>query len=558
MTATAPATTTPTSPPSPGAPPSTVPPSPSPRRFVGTVRLVRWALRRDRLRLSLWLLGSTALLVYLVGFVTEVVDAGDAGDLARFMEGSVGAVFGPGYGHEQITAERYVAGVYGLVFFVLAALMSSFLVSRHTRAEEETGRAELVRAGVVGRDAPLVAALVVVVGADLALGLLLATAMTASGAEPGGALLFGASVGAVGLVFAGITAVTVQLVEHARTATGITGVLLGAAWATRFAGDLADEHGSLLSWLSPLAWSNQTRPFVDGRWWPLLLSVGVAVGTAAIGLVLSTRRDLGAGLVAARPGRSEAPGLRSPLRVALRLQRSSVGWWLAALATFGLLVGGLAEQVTDPEDMSEERLEAFGGTADTLVEGFLGVTTLLAASLVAVMAVRAVHGLRSEELGGRAEAVLATSTSRWAWMGSHLAVTSAAVFGVLLLVGAVTGTAVAVSVGERGHLGDVVAAHVAHAPGVLVLVGLAALLFGVRPRVMGVLWPVLALGVFVALFGSVADVPGWLRAVVPVEHTGQPPLDEVSWTATCVLLVVASVLAAAGLVGFRRRDLETR
>ena len=38
--------------------------------------------------------------------------------------------------------------------------MAILLVVRHTRAEEETGRAELVGAGVVGRHAPLAAALI--------------------------------------------------------------------------------------------------------------------------------------------------------------------------------------------------------------------------------------------------------------------------------------------------------------------------------------------------------------------------------------------------------------
>jgi ABC-2 type transport system permease protein len=45
---------------------------------------------------------------------------------------------------------------------------------------------------------------------------------------------------------------------------------------------------------------------------------------------------------------------------------------------------------------------------------------------------------------------------------------------------------------------------------------------------------------------------------LPMEHTGQPPLDSISWSAAMILLVVAAGLAAAGLAGFRRRDLETK
>jgi ABC-2 type transport system permease protein len=130
------------------------------------------------------------------------------------MEGGLGAAFGPGYGREDISPELYVAGVYGVIFFVLAALMSLLLVSRHTRVDEQHGRAELVRSSVVGRFAQLTAALMVALGANLVLALLLCGTMLARGHDGGDGLLFGASVGAVGLVFAGITAFTVQVTEY--------------------------------------------------------------------------------------------------------------------------------------------------------------------------------------------------------------------------------------------------------------------------------------------------------------------------------------------------------
>ena len=203
------------------------------------------------------------------------------------------------------------------------------------------------------------------------LALLLGGALAANGYDGGDGLLFGASVGAVGLVFAAITALTVQVTEHARAATGIAGAVLGAAWAVRAAGDMMRDHGSPLSWLSPLAWSNQTRPYVDGRWWPLLLSIGFAATAVAAGYALSARRDVGAGLVSARLGKPvAAPWLTSPLAVAFRLQRASLLWWTVALAAFGFVFGGIADQVADPADMTEDRIEMFGGSLDTLLDGF--------------------------------------------------------------------------------------------------------------------------------------------------------------------------------------------
>jgi ABC-2 type transport system permease protein len=108
------------------------------------------------------------LLAYLVTVASTVLETEEnLDDVRRFMEGGLGAVFGPGYGREDISPELYVAGVYGVIFFVLAALMSLLLVSRHTRVDEQHGRAELVRSSVVGRFAQLTAALMVALGANL-------------------------------------------------------------------------------------------------------------------------------------------------------------------------------------------------------------------------------------------------------------------------------------------------------------------------------------------------------------------------------------------------------
>jgi ABC-2 type transport system permease protein len=528
--------------------------------LTGTGTLARFVLRRDRVKLPAWVLGMTLLLLYFAKVVLPGVaeTPEQLEDLRRLMEGPVGAVFGPGYGSDAITAERYIAGNYGLFFFVLAALMNMLLVARHTRAEEQDGRAELVRANVVGRHAPLTAVLVVAVGANTILALLLGAAMAGSGFDGGDGLLFGAGVAAVGLVFAALTAVTVQVTEYSRAATGMAGAVLGAAWVVRAAGDMLRDHGSVLSWFSPLAWSNQARPYVGGRWWPLLLSLTCAVALTAVAYVLSNRRDVGAGLVAARTGQPEAaPWLASPLAAAFRLQRASLAWWTGALAAFGFLFGAFAEQMTDPEDISADRVEMFGGSMDTLVDGYLGTITVFVATLAGVMVTLGVQAARSEETRGHAEALLATATSRWAWFGSHVAVVAVGMVGLLLVAGLATGLGAAVSVGDASYVGDLTAAHLAHAPGVLVLLGLAALLFGVLPRAIGATWLLVGYSLFAGLFGSVTDHPQWLRNVSPLVHTGQPPLDAISWTASALLLAVAAGLTAGGLAAFRRRDLTT-
>jgi ABC-2 type transport system permease protein len=339
----------------------------------------------------------------------------------------------------------------------------------------------------------------------------------------------------------------------------MAGAVLGTARVVRASGDMVADYGSPLSWFSPLAWSNQTRSYVDGRWWPLLLSVGLASAATAAGFVLSARRDLGAGLVAARPGKPGAAAwLRSPLALVFRLSRAGLIWWTVALATFGLVFAAFADQLTDPEGISVDRIEMFGGSVDTLVDGYLGVITLLTASLAGVMVVLGVQAMRAEAIQGRAEPVLATATSRRLWLVSYLTVITTGLVGLLLTVGLAAGVGAALSVGDGSYIGRVTAAHRAHAPGVLVMLGIAAVLFGWVPRAIGLTWVVLGYGLFNGLFGAIANVPQWLRNLLPMEHTGNPPLDSLDWPAMTTLLVIAAGLAAVGLAGFVRRNLEAK
>ncbi|HLV58946.1 MAG TPA: ABC transporter permease [Natronosporangium sp.] len=530
--------------------------------LTGTGTLVRFALRRDRVKLPAWLLVLTVLVFYYAAALPEVL-GDNVQAFGRFMVGPVGALLGgPGYGSDAVTVEIAIVGVYGLYFLIAAALMNILLVARHTRVEEQTGRSELVRASVVGRHAPLTAALVVAAGANVLLALLIGTAMAVSFPHPGQGFLFGASVGALGLVFAGVAAVTAQVSEYSRAASGIAGAVLGAAYVVRAAGDMlgGEAHGSALSWFSPLAWSQQTRPYVDGRWWPLLLSVAAAAGAAAVGYALSARRDVGAGLVAARRGRAAAAAwLSSPLAYAFRLHRASLLWWAAALVVAGVAYGALTQPIVDAfaDAGTSELIAVLGGDVSQLLDGYLGAMVLFDALLVSVFVVLGGHAVRAEESRGRAEPVLATAVSRWAWLGGHLAVLAAGAVGLLLVVGVVMGAASAASVGEAGYVADLVVAHLAYAPAVLVLLGVAALLAGVAPRAVGLAWVAFVYGGFIGFFGPLMGPPQWVFNLSPYEHVARVPLEDLTWPPLLVLTAVAAGLVAAGLAGFRRRDLGT-
>jgi ABC-2 type transport system permease protein len=527
--------------------------------LTGIGTLVRFLLRRDRVKLPAWTGGLGLFVVYVATALPNI--AGTEEELrnatALFADPVGRMLIGPGYGFDEPSFERFLANGYGLYFGLGAALMSILLVTRHTRLEEQTGRAELIRANGVGRSAPLTAAMIVAVVTNLVAAVAVTAAMVGVGGFAAtGSVVFGVSVAATGLAFAGVTAITVQLSPYSRGAAGMAGAVLGAAFLVRAGGDMAAEGGTWMSWLSPLAWGQQTAPFVLDRWWPLGLALAFAVATTGAGYALASRRDLGAGLLATRPGASEAaPRLGTPLGLAARLQRGNLLGWGAGLAIGGLAYGAYTDALTEAFiDLPEVFLDLFG--AEDLIAGYLAYIATFMAFLVGAYAIMAITSLRNEETGGRAEPVLATPISRTAWLGSHLAVVAVASVVLLAVTGVITGAGAALVVGDPELIWQLTLAHLNQTPAVWVVLGVAVALFGVLPRAVPATWALVVYGLIAGTFGPLLDLPELALDLSPFTHPAEIPVEEVAVAPLLVLTAIAVVLAAVGLLAFRRRDLD--
>jgi ABC-2 type transport system permease protein len=442
-----------------------------------------------------------------------------------------------------------------MVIFV--ALMSVLLVIRHTRTEEETGRAELVRASVVGRHAHLTAALVTVVIANVALGVLLALGMASLGIESvdwPGSLLFGAAFTAVGLVFAGIAAVTAQVTQYGRAAAGMAGALIGVAYAVRAIGDVGDNA---LSWLSPIGWAQASAPYVDNRWWPLGLALAATAALVIAAFRLSARRDIGAGLRAERTGAAAASAfLGTPQGFAWRLHRSGVIWWGISMLLFGLSYGSAVDVIDDYADNKavQDIVQNIGGA--TLTESWLSMVISLLAIICTIFAIIAALRPRREETSGRAESVLATALSRTRWVATHLVIAMAGGVGLLLLAGIGLGLGGAATSGEASLFWEVLGATLAYAPALWLTAALAVAVFGILPRATGLAWALLVYAIFIVYLGGLLGLPGWMLDLSPYTHIPRMPADEFRAVPLVILTLIAAGLVAIGLLGFRQRDLE--
>lgn len=526
--------------------------------LAGTAALVRFLLRRDRVKLSAWVGGLALMMVYVCAVIPAVYPSEQDldGAVAEWEDPAGRMLVGPGHGSADPSYAAVTANGLGLWPLILVALMSIFLVVRHTRAEEQSGRTELVQAAAVGRRVPLTATLIVAVVANGLVALLTAlVVMGVGGYGAGGSLLLGASFGAVGLAFAGIATVAVQFSSTSRAASGAAGVVLGAAFVVRAAGDMARQGGHALSWFSPLAWGQQTAPFVKDRWWPLLFLVAVAGVTVAVAFALSARRDLGAGFLGVRPGRARAPRwLGTPIGLAFRLQRANAIGWTAALTLFGLINGVFADSIDDSSDPPEAFNDLFG--EGNLVAGYLAFSATLTAYLMAVFAITAIQGLRTDETGGRGEPVLATPVGRSAWLGANLLVTMATLVAMALIIGAATGVGAAIVTGDGGHVLDLVAAQLSQLPAVAVVCAAAVACFGAVPGTTTATWGIVGFGIFAGTFGQVLDPPQLVLDLSPFEHPAQIPLDRFAAMPAMLLSIIATAGIGVGLVSFRHRDIQ--
>jgi ABC-2 type transport system permease protein len=482
--------------------------------FAGTGALIRFILRRDRVRLAVWISAiAGSVVLFAASLPTYYTDAAERQARATLMENpGLRAIAGPGFGLDNYTFGAMLAQEFLSWTAIFVALMSFLLMVRHTRAEEEAGRAELVRSAVVGRHAQTLAALIVLVGANMVLGLLIGLGLGSSGLEDvpmGSSLLFGAALASIGIVFAAVAAVTAQVNEHARGAAGLAGAAFAFFYLVRAAGDMREIGGGVLSWLSPIGWAQQTRVYVDDRWWPLLLSIAFAAVLIAVAVRLARRRDFGAGLVRPRPGAAAGSRLlSSPLGLAWRQHRTSVIWWGAAMLLFGLgystLAGEVESYVQDLSETVKEWLESVGG--ETIIDSWLAVLALMVGVTVAVFAVLAVLRPKSEESAGRAEPVLATAVSRAGWLGSHLAVALGGSVVLLLLAGLGLGITASAALGDASVLPKLLGATLVYTPAVWLTVGVGVALYGLAPRATLLVWIVIAyaglIGMFAELLGS--------------------------------------------------------
>jgi ABC-2 type transport system permease protein len=524
-----------------------------------TGHLTRFILRLDRIRISLWLIGLTFFtLIVPIAFVGLYASQQERDGMAETMANpAMTAMVGTG------NLENYTIGAMTthqmlLLTSVVVGLMSILLVTRHTRADEEDGRIEMVRSLPAGRLSYLNASLLVISGTSVALALITGFGLYALGIESmdlGGSLLFGAALGGTGLFFAGVTAVFAQLSESSRGTVGLSIAVLLFTYLFRAITDVSNEA---LSWLSPLGWVTKTEAYSSNNWGPILLMVGVSVLLFILANYLHSIRDLERGFLPSKPGRKEASSfLQSPLGLALRLQRTGMIVWAIGLfvmgASYGSVLGDM-ESFFEGNEMMEQMLQPAEGVS--LTEQFIPMLLIIMAILATIPTVMTMNKLRGEEKKERIDHLLGRAVSRPQLLGGYLLLSIVNGFVMLSLGALGLWSAGAATMDEGFEFGMIYGAAMSYYPAILVMVGIAVFLIGFLPKLTTLVWLYIFYSFVVIYLGGLMQFPDWVGKLSPFGHVPKGPIEEITFMPLFLLSLVAVVLIIIGFIGFRKRDIE--
>ncbi|MQA02203.1 MAG: antibiotic ABC transporter [Streptosporangiales bacterium] len=527
--------------------------------LTGTAGLVRLILRRDRFLLPLWLLLPLTIVLGRAGTVGSTYPTARARqerfeqvlDIPMFLlfqsrafDSTPGALVA-----QEAFAGTTLACAIGAILFVV----------RHTRSEEQAGRRELLGATVVGRHAPLTAAVSVVTGAGLVLAVVIAGGLVAMQLPVLGSVTFAAVALAAVVVAASLAAVLVQVTTSVKLAAfGAIGVFY-VGHLVRGVSDMGGSGLVWLGWLSPSGWLEHVRPFAGERLWPFALVVAFATVLLAAAYVLSTRRDLAGGLLPERlAAGTVTPVLRGPLGLAWRLHRGMAVGWATVLACCALgtgYAGGAGAMSAYAKGAWLREYAAAMGVSPSAA--FFVYVAFLLGLIVAFYAVLTTLRMRTEEELGHAETVLAAPAGRTRWAASHLVFAMAVPVVLLAILGLGAGVGGGLSAGDLpGQVVSMLGLTVGIAPAIWVLVGVGVAAYGVFGRGTAVIaWLALAvmLGVEIAVHWG---LPQWVfRLLSPFAHVN--PFYERTAVTYLALTMVAAALTGVGLWSLRRRDIAS-
>jgi ABC-2 type transport system permease protein len=459
--------------------------------------------------------------------------------------------------YDIASVSGYTVWRVGGVLAIAAALYGLLAAVRAMRTEEDTGRMELVLAGVVGRSTVNLSVLTACAAGVFILWLAESAGFVVAGLPAGGSAYLALATASVMPVCLGVGALASQLAPSRRIAIGLGGAIVAVFFLLRVLADTLPGAG-WLRWATPLGWAEELRPFSGAQPLVLLLPVTASVLLFAASMRIAAGRDIGTGVL---PAHDTADPhlrlLRSPTLQALRSQRGSLITWTSSVAVFAYILGTVSKSIS-PADVTksmQRELAKIGSGSIVTPNGYLAFVFLFFIVAVSVFVCTQVSAARQEEADQRLETLLALPVTRRRWLGGRLLLAIATAVAISLTAGLFSWVG-ADSAGAGVALPKLLEAGANGVPVAVLFLGIAALAYATVPRASaGIAYGLLTTAFLWQLVGSLAGAPTWLVDLTPFAHVGLVPAQPFRAGAAAVMVAVGATAALAAIGLLRRRDL---
>ena len=530
-----------------------------PSLFQGTGTLIKLMLKQERFKITMWLVGLIAVTFATAAtYPSAFPDQASQQAYALITENpAMKAMIGIGYEMEDMSVGAVFAIEMLLFSAIAVAVMNILMISKSTRADEEEGRAEIIRSLPVGRLSYLSAAILVMLLTNIVLAVLIGMGLTALDNQSysvQSSFLYGAILGVTGLIFAAITAVLAQLSPTSRGTTGYSFAILILFYIVRAIGDAGNE---ILSLLSPLGLVLRANVFAGNHWQPVIVLVGITIVLFAAAFYLNSIRDIGSGFLPQRKGKIHASRfLQTPFGLALRLQRTTIISWTIGVfsicAAFGFVLKDLETYFADNEYVqSVMALDPSVSLTDQFLAMLVGIISITSV----IPAVMVVLKLKGEEKRNRTEHFFSRTVSR-----THLLTTYTL---LALFVSLVMGFVNALGLWASGNsvleepidFIEILSTAFVYLPALWAIVGLTVLLIGAAPKLTSFVWLYVVYCFIVLYLKETLELSEWLVNLSVFEHIPQLLTDELRVLPLIALTVLFMIATVIGVIGYNKRDI---
>src|SRR5699024_1642223 len=442
----------------------------------------------------------------------------------------------------------------GLFAMVVAALH----VISHTRKEEELGLTELVRSFQVGRQANALATAIEVLVINVILMVFIAGVLISFGADSitvEGSFLFAASIGAAGLIGAGIALVIAQIMPTSSAATGTTLGIIGVLYILRASTDASNVD---LSLLNPMGWTYLTYPFTENNWSPLIYAFIFSLLMVIMAFVLENARDMGAGYLPQREGRGRAnKTLLSIPGLFFKLNKATIISWLIAFLFLGAAYGSIYGDMQTFIESNEMVQQMFTQSGSTMEESFTGTIMMVLIGLVSILPVVVINKLFAEENRSHLSQIVATKVTRAQLYWSSLGIAIfTGLLSILFAAGSLGGVAMtAMDSSEELTMNVFLAAGYNFFPAVLFFIGLAALALGWAPKLRIVVYVYLIYSFMINYFEGLLDLPDWFLNTAVQSWIPQMPMESFDAFTFAIIIEISIAFMVIGYFGYSSRDM---